>query len=136
MEALRKILLVDDDADIRTICTLSLETIGGYDVQTCINGREALDCISSFDPDLVVLDVMMPELDGPSTLARLKEDGVTGNVPVVFLTARSGPEDTARFLEMGARAVVPKPFDPVALPGVLRSIYEGGPDGHAGAAAP
>ena len=113
MRELNKILLAEDEPDIRAICTMSLESIGGFEVRSCENGQGVLDCIDEFNPDLVVLDVMMPELDGPNTLALLKQNEATEDTPVVFLTARNQPEDVERLRRLGALEVLAKPFDPV-----------------------
>jgi len=124
MANLTKILLADDEADIRTICTMALETIGGFEVKTCASGQGVLDCIDEFAPDLVVLDVMMPELDGPNTLIKLKEDRATATTPVVFLTARNRPEDVRHYQDLGALAVVSKPFDPMTLSRTMQEIWD------------
>ena len=124
MRDLNKILLVDDDADIRTICTLVLESMGGFDVKTCEDGQGAIDCVKEFQPDLVVLDVMMPKLDGPDTLAALKRDVVTSDTPVVFLTAKNRRQDIEWLRGLGACDVLAKPFDPMSLPSTIREIWE------------
>ncbi len=123
MPKLNKILLAEDEPDIRAICTLSLESLGGFEVRTCENGQGVLDCIDEFHPDLVVLDVMMPGLDGPNTLARLQQNTATKDTPVVFLTARNQPADIEWLRRLGALDVLPKPFDPVTLPGAMQEIW-------------
>jgi DNA-binding response OmpR family regulator len=123
MRTLNRILLAEDEPDIRAICTMALESIGGFEVKSCDNGRAVLECFDSFRPDLVVLDVMMPELDGPSTLAQMQTRTTGAHTPVVFLTARSRTEDVERLRRLGALDVLPKPFDPVALPGSIQEIW-------------
>jgi CheY-like chemotaxis protein len=117
---LKRILLVDDDEDIREIAQLTLESVGGFEVTSCASGEEALEALESFAADLVILDVEMPGMDGPATLAAMG-----GRVPVIFLTARAAQE-ADRFRELGALDVIPKPFDPMELPGQVRSIWSGG----------
>ncbi len=124
MTALKKILLAEDEPDIRAICTISLESIGGFEVLACENGQRALECIEEFHPDLVVLDVMMPELDGPDTLACMQQNTSTRDTPVVFLTARNQPADVERLRGLGALDVLSKPFDPMSLPDAIQEVWK------------
>jgi len=124
MTALNKILLVDDEPDIGTLCTLVLETVGGYQVKTCISGREALDCIGSFAPDLIMLDVMMPEMDGPSTLSKLRDLPAGAGVPVIFFTAKTQESDLRQLRQTSALGILSKPFDPMKLADDVKSIWE------------
>lgn len=128
---LERILMVEDDLDIQTVARLSLEAVGGYTVATCSNGREALRIVSSFAPDLVLLDVMMPDMDGPTVLQQLHADSATQHLPVVFMTAKAQAHEIAAYLEMGAIAVISKPFDPMILPSTLAQIWESNRTGHA-----
>ena len=114
MSDVRRVLLVDDEDDIRAIAELSLRSLGGWDVRTATSGVDALRVTEDEAFDVIVLDVMMPELDGPSTLARLREAGVTA--PVVFLTAKVQPADRRDLAATGAAGLVAKPFDPMRLP--------------------
>lgn len=112
-----RVLLVDDDADIRAIARLSLERIGGWEVVEADGGEAALAAVRRGGPvDAVLLDVMMPGLDGPATLARLREEGLPAAVPVVFLTAKSQRVERERLLSLGAAGAIAKPFDPATLP--------------------
>lgn len=116
----RRVLLVDDEADIRTVARLSLERIGGWDVVEADGGEAALAALSREGPfDAVLLDVMMPGLDGPATLARLRDGRLPATVPVIFLTAKSQRAERERLLALGAAATIAKPFDPLALPAEL-----------------
>ncbi len=110
----RRVLIVDDEEDIREVAQLGLETFAGWDVRTAGSGRDALAQAALEPPDVVLLDVMMPELDGPSTLAALREQPATRDVPVVFLTAKVQPSERRR-LEGLAAGVIAKPFDPMGL---------------------
>jgi len=110
-----RVLYVDDERDIREVAALSLGLDGALEVKTCASGREALAIAASWKPALILLDVMMPEMDGPETLQRLKADEGTASVPVVFITAKTQAHEVAHFLAIGAEGVIPKPFDPMTL---------------------
>ena len=113
--AAKRILVVDDDDAIREVAQLSLEMVGGHDVLSASSGGEALECARVEHPDAILLDVMMPGLDGPATFKRLQADAGTRDIPVILLTARLLPADRARFDELGVRAVLAKPFDAMTL---------------------
>jgi CheY-like chemotaxis protein len=116
MSALGRIMYVDDEADIRAIVEMALQAIGGFAVTLCAGGREAVEKAQAAPPDLILLDVMMPGMDGPQTLAALREVPVLARVPIVFMTAKVQPSEVARFRELGAADVIAKPFDPLTLP--------------------
>jgi two-component system, OmpR family, response regulator len=122
--ALRRILLVEDDGDIRAVAALALERVGGFEVETCASGAAALEAIGRCRPDLVLLDVMMPEMDGPGVLKRLHSGSVGRDLPVIMLTAKVHPLETARLRDLGAVDVIHKPFDPMALPAAVRAIWQ------------
>lgn len=126
--ALRKVMVVEDNADIRTIVKAALEMVGGLEVRACESGAEALDAIDEFGPQLLLLDVMMPDLDGPGVLARLRERPQTAAMPVVFLTAKAAPSEIQRLRDLGARDVLTKPFDPMTLHEQVKAIWGAGPD--------
>lgn len=115
MRELKHLLCVDDEPDVLSIEQMCLETVGGYQVSTATNGIEALDKALSIQPDMILLDVMMPELDGPATLKRLKEKPETQNIPIVFMTARVRNTEIDEYLALGAHGVISKPFDPMTL---------------------
>jgi CheY-like chemotaxis protein len=119
-----KILIVDDEDDIRQIASLSLTRLGGMQVEEASSGTEAVARAEETAPDLILLDVMMPVMDGPATLAALRGNPRTARIPVVFLTAASGTEEVARLRALGAAQVVTKPFDPIELPGLVRSVLQ------------
>ncbi|MFN4089271.1 MAG: response regulator [Alphaproteobacteria bacterium] len=118
-----KILYVDDEPDIREIAIFALELDGTIEASGCASGAEALDRVRAARPDLVLLDVMMPGLDGPATLARLRGMREGRDLPVVFITAKAGARDTDRFLALGALGVIAKPFDPMALAGQVHRFW-------------
>ncbi len=119
--ALKKVLLVDDQRDIRSIASLSLGKIGGFTLRACASGQEALDCALEFAPDLLLLDVSMPGMDGMATLDRMRTLGVSA--PAIFFTARIGPEELARQLSHGAIGMIPKPFDPLKLAHQIQEMW-------------
>ena len=120
---LQRILFVEDDPDIQTVARMALEAVGGFTVLACSHGAEALDKISGFSPDLILLDVMMPGMDGPATLEALRRLPEAAHVPVVFMTAKVQAQEVARYRELGAVDVIAKPFDPMALSETVRSIW-------------
>jgi len=121
---LTRILMVEDDPDIRAVAHLSLTAVGGFTVALCASGEEALAQAEAFAPDLLLLDVMMPGMDGPATLAALRAKPALAGVPALFMTAKVQPQEVAHYRDLGAEDVLPKPFDPMALPGQLRALWE------------
>jgi CheY-like chemotaxis protein len=111
----RKILIVDDEDDIRAVAQMSLEVVAGWTVVAAGSGAEALLLAVKEQPDAILLDVMMPELDGPATLERLRADPATRRIPVVFLTAKVQAADHRLFATLPVAGVLAKPFDPMEL---------------------
>ncbi|WP_246778334.1 response regulator [Maritalea myrionectae] len=118
------ILCVDDEHDILSIAQTSLEAIGGFEVTVCNSGPEALDVLRNFQPDLVLLDVMMPNMGGPATLKAIKELPNCTDLPIVFMTARVQPSEVEAYLAMGAKQVISKPFDPMTLSDQVQGILD------------
>lgn len=118
-------MLVDDEADIRTIGELALQSVGGWEVVLAESGARALEKAPTERPDVILLDVMMPKLDGPSTFAKLREIAELRDTPVIFMTAKVQKQEVARYLGLGAAGVIPKPFDPMTLPDEIRAIVAG-----------
>lgn len=116
-------MVVEDNADIRIIVKAALEMVGGLDVRACASGQEALDTVGEFAPQLLLLDVMMPDLDGPGLLACLRERTDTAALPVVFLTAKAAPVEVLRLRALGALDVLTKPFDPMTLHERVKAIW-------------
>jgi CheY-like chemotaxis protein len=112
---LRTLLYVDDEPDIRQIVQMALGLAPGLNIHTGDSGEQALTLARSLHPDLILLDVMMPGLDGPGTLARIRSEPLLKDIPVVFMTAKAMPQEVARFRELGAAGVIAKPFDPMKL---------------------
>jgi CheY-like chemotaxis protein len=122
-EALTRILLVEDEEDIRAVAEVALEVVGGFTLKACASGREALTAIADFAPQLVILDVMMPGMDGPETLRAIRGLPDFESTPVVFMTAKVQSEEVASYLAHGAVGVIPKPFDPMALADRVNDIW-------------
>jgi len=121
---LERIMYVDDELDIRKVAKISLELVGKFELCLCGSGREAITRAEQFKPDLILLDVMMPEMDGPTTLAALREIKAFASTPVVFVTAKAQPAEIRRYREIGAVDVFTKPFQPMQLPNQLRDLWQ------------
>lgn len=119
----KTILLIDDDDDIREIAQLSLELGTDWTVLVASSGREGVEIAREKRPDAILLDVMMPVLDGPATLALLREDDRTRGIPVVFLTAKARPAERDRLGGLDVSGVLAKPFDPMTLPDQIRTAF-------------
>lgn len=122
--SLERILYVEDEPDIQAVAKLALEMVGGFKVLICSSGTETLERVSGFAPDLILLDVMMPGMDGPSTLQRLRANPATAAIPVVFLTAKVQAAEVLQYQKMGALDAIAKPFDPMTLAANVRTIWE------------
>jgi CheY-like chemotaxis protein len=115
-----RILYVDDEPDIREVVEISLGLDPAFVVRSCASGAEALAATSDWIPDLILLDVIMPEMDGPTTFARLAARPRTADIPVVFMTARAQASELQRLHALGAVGVIAKPFDPMTLAALVR----------------
>ena len=124
MTELNKILYVEDEPDIQAVARIALETVGQLTLEICSSGQEALDKAAAFDPDLILLDVMMPGLDGPDTLLEQRKLDGFSSKPVIFMTAKVMDSEVQRYLDLGAIGVIPKPFDPMGLAGQVKSIWQ------------
>ena len=118
----RQILLIDDEELIREVAVMSLSAVGGFAVTTAGSGEEGLRLAIAERPDAILLDVMMPGLDGPRMFAHLRADPATADIPVVLLTAKAHPPDHQQWVELGVAGIVVKPFDPMALPGNVTEL--------------
>ncbi|HLI30465.1 MAG TPA: response regulator [Terriglobia bacterium] len=111
----RKILVIDDEDSIREVTQVTLEMLSEWKVQTARSGREGIRLAAADPPDAILLDVMMPDMDGPATLQELASSALTRDIPVLFLTAKVQATDIRRFLGLGVKGVIAKPFDPLDL---------------------
>ena len=121
---LQRVLLVEDNPDIRTIVKAALEMVGGLEVRACASGAEAFKALEEFNPQLALLDVMMPDMDGPGVLAGLRVLPAGANLPVVFLTAKTATAELERLRALGAVGVLTKPFDPMTLHQQVKDVWE------------
>ncbi len=119
---LRRVLVIDDEPDILAVIRIILRARGGFEVEVCQSSGEALDVARRFAPDLILLDVMMPGIDGPATLEALRADPQTAATPVVFMTAKAMPHEAAHYLDLGATGMIAKPFDQRTLANELERI--------------
>jgi len=120
---LNKILLVEDDIHLQFLTRIALENVGGFTVKTCSSGNEAIQEARTFLPDLILLDVMMPGMDGPNTLRVLGQFPETENTPIVFMSAKVQKHEVEFYRSIGAIDVISKPFDPLTLPNSIREIW-------------
>lgn len=118
----RKILLIDDEPAIVEVTRATLEILAGWTVIAASSGSEGVKLAAAERPDAILLDAMMPDMDGPRTLKDLQAGVRTGDIPVVFLTAKVQAADIRRFRDLGASGVIAKPFDPLRLAGEVSSI--------------
>ncbi|MHB1198619.1 MAG: response regulator [Polaromonas sp.] len=123
-QPLCRILYVEDEPDIRMVARMALEAVGGFTVIACVSGQEALDAAPEARADLLLLDVMMPGMDGPGTLKALREIPATAHTPVIFMTAKVQTTEVALYKGLGALEVIPKPFDPMELSAQIQRIWE------------
>lgn len=122
-EQLNRLMLVEDNPDIQELARMSLELVGGFTLTVCSSGGEAVAALADAAPQLILLDVMMPDMDGPETLAAIRAEPGHARTPIVFMTAKVQPAEVERYLALGAIAVVAKPFDPMQLPGEIRILW-------------
>ena len=116
-----RILHVDDEPDIREIVGMALGLNADFEVRACANGPDAVATAAEWSPSLILLDVMMPGMDGPTTLAHLRKDARTADIPVLFMTARAQAREVQQLVALGAHGVISKPFDPMTLASQVRS---------------
>lgn len=124
MPELHRILQVEDDADIQAVVKMALEALGGFEVQLAASGRDAVAAALRNPPDLILLDVMMPGMNGPDTLASLRREPQLAAIPVIFMTAKVQPTEIAGYLELGVIGVIAKPFDALTLAATVRDLWD------------
>lgn len=121
---LQRILYIEDDPDIRMVTEISLELVGGFEVLTCHDGPSAIQQGPGFAPQLILSDVMMPDMDGPETVRRLRALPELSQCPFLFFTAKMQKSEIAQLEALGAAAVLAKPYDPERLPDQIRAVWE------------
>ena len=120
---MKRILLVEDDPDIQIVTSLALGRFGRFAVKVCASAREALESGGAFKPDVILLDVVMPGMDGVRALRAFRRRAAFASVPVIFMTARVQPHEIERYQELGSTGVIAKPFDPATLADTVRAIW-------------
>ena len=118
----KRVLVIDDEDDLREIDRDSLELLGGYQVSTASSGMEGLADATAQQPDAILLDMMMPGMDGSATFQKLQDEATTQGIPVILLTAKVQSSDRLRFAELGVAGVIAKPFDPIGLASQVAQI--------------
>lgn len=119
---IKQVLLVDDDQNIRTLAQMGLEGLTDWKVELAASGAEAISKATAVKPDLIILDVMMPGMDGPTTLGELRKVDELNAVPVIFMTAKAQTHEVELYQKLGARGIITKPFDPMTLPDDIQGI--------------
>jgi CheY-like chemotaxis protein len=119
-----KVLMIDDEPDIRQVGQMSLKAVGKWQVVLAKSGPEGVELAAKEKPDVILLDVMMPGTDGPTTLSHLRAQDSTRAIPVIFMTAKVQKHEVEQYLQLGAVGVISKPFDPMTLPKEIRKIVE------------
>lgn len=126
MSELVRVLYVEDEKDIQEVAKLALEMVGGYQVKVCSSGEQALAEAEAFAPQMILLDVMMPSMDGPTTLKALQQIASLAEVPKAFMTAKVMPSEVEQLLALGAVGVIAKPFDPMTLSEEVKAMWQKG----------
>ena len=120
---LKRILFVEDEEEIREVAKMALEAVGGFELVACASGAEAIAAAPAANADLLLLDVMMPGMDGPATLEALRHIPATAHTPVIFMTAKVQPAEVAQYIDLGALGVIPKPFSPMKVSDEIRRLW-------------
>lgn len=123
-QPLKRILYVEDDQSIADVVIMILTDFADYEVLHCDRGQKALDLVQEFAPDLILMDVMMPQMDGPTTLKHFQSKDYSCAIPVIFMTAKAQLHEQAQYLSLGAKGVLLKPFDPMTLSDQIESIWQ------------
>lgn len=124
MKELKRILYAEDEPDVQTIVEIIFQSMSDFELKICSNGKLLMDCVEEYMPDLILLDVMMPEMDGPTTFKNLQANPSTKDIPVIFMTAKAQLHEVKIFQATGVIGIITKPFDPVALCPEIKKIWE------------
>ncbi|MGN7611111.1 response regulator [Magnetococcales bacterium HHB-1] len=123
-DSLQRILYAEDEPDIQEVAVLALEAVGGFSLKVCSTGKEAVEAIDDYNPDLILLDVMMPEMDGPTALLEIRKIPSFQATPAIFMTAKVQPQEIESYRVMGRVEVISKPFDPMTLADTIRDLWQ------------
>lgn len=123
MKELKKILYAEDETDLQAIVEMTIQAMSNYEIKICDNGKKLLEIVEEYNPDLILLDVMMPEMDGPTTFKHLQSSEKAKDIPVIFMTAKAQTNEIEAFKETGALGIIIKPFDPVNLCNDIKKIW-------------
>lgn len=123
-KTLNRILYVEDEEDIQKVARVALETLGKFELKICSSGEEAVQEAEAFGPDLFLLDVMMPGMDGPATLEALRKIPALAGIPAMFMTAKVQPQEVAHFKSLGAIEVLSKPFEAMKLAQQIKDVWD------------
>jgi len=124
MKELKKILYAEDEPDIQMIVETIIQAMSDYNIKICDNGQVLLDCVEDYKPDLILLDVMMPLMDGPTTFKNLQENEKTNDIPVIFMTAKAQVHEVKAFSDSGVIGIITKPFDPMQLCSIIKEFWD------------
>ncbi len=117
-------MLIDDDENMNVVMKLALETVGGWQLEICLSGKEAIEKVSSFQPDLILLDAVMPDMSGPETLQALRKIPTLSQIPVLFISGKNRDELLEEVKFLGACGVLRKPFNPLTLKDSIQKIWD------------
>lgn len=121
----QRVLIADDEPDILEISRIALETVGGFEVLVCSSGEELLERLSAFQPDLVIVDVLMPDMTGPEVFEEIRRRPNFDDVPVIYLTGVVQEEELDDLRKTGVADIILKPFDPMALADRINAVWKG-----------
>jgi two-component system, OmpR family, response regulator len=123
MPTLKKILYAEDEPDVQTVVELTIQAMSNYEIKIANNGKKLLECVEDYKPDLILLDVMMPEMDGPTTFKFLQANENTKNIPIIFMTAKVQAHEIEILNKTGGVGIITKPFDPMTLCSEIEEIW-------------
>lgn len=126
MKDLKRILYAEDETDVQKVVRLIIRSMSDYDLKICDNGKLLLECVEDYNPDLILLDVMMPEMDGPTTYQNLQLNEKTKNIPVIFITAKAQIHEIETLKNAGVMGIITKPFVPMMLCSDIQKLWEKG----------
>lgn len=124
MKDLKKILYAEDEPDVQIVVETVVQSLSDYQIKICDNGKKLIECVEDYNPDLILLDVMMPEMDGPTTLKAIQSNEKTKNIPVIFMTAKAQIHEIKDLQKANVVGIITKPFDPMKLCSELQEIWE------------